>query len=432
MPAVSIVIPVYNTQESALRRCLDSVLNQEYKDLELIAVDDGSTKNNAAEVLDEYAAKDERVKVIHKKNGGVSSARNAAFAVMSGTYVQFMDSDDWIPDDSTKNLVRTAEEKNADLVVADFYRVVGNNLSAKGSIRDNGVLTLQEYAEHMMETPADYYYGVLWNKLYRTEIIKGYSMVMDEDLHWCEDFVFNLEYLLHTERIAPLQIPVYYYVKTEGSLVAQSLNLTNTVQMKMNMFRYYNDFYKNIFDEEKYRSQRLAIAGFLIGAATDDPVIPMLPGTKKVGEESVHADFRSEHENIVTGAYYIGKLHEKYLNSVAMKYELELKDAKVAAALKETEGELTLKELADYTGLSRFTITASLEKMMRRGLITISYEKGICAELSAGAKGFSADLDQALQDIDAVLFAGVTEEEKEMWMKMSGRMMDNLRNALPR
>ncbi|MBR2595193.1 MAG: glycosyltransferase family 2 protein, partial [Solobacterium sp.] len=105
MPKVSVIIPVYNAEKN-IERCADSVLNQEYRDLELIMVDDGS-KDGTAAILDELAARDERVRVIHKPNGGVSETRNRALDMAAGKYVQFLDADDWIPADSTKLLVRT-------------------------------------------------------------------------------------------------------------------------------------------------------------------------------------------------------------------------------------------------------------------------------------------------------------------------------------
>ena len=125
------------------------------------------------------AAADHRVKAIHQENGGVSSARNRALDEASGTYVQFADADDWLPMDATKLLVREMEAQSADLAVGDFYRVVDGNVSEKGSIETSGTLTLQQYADEMMLAPADLYYGVLWNKLYRRDIIERYGIRMN-------------------------------------------------------------------------------------------------------------------------------------------------------------------------------------------------------------------------------------------------------------
>ena len=167
-PMVSVIVPVYNAEQT-LRRCVTSILEQQYTDLELLLVDDGSTDASGA-ICDEFAAQDARVRAIHQPNAGVSAARNHALDQARGVYLQFLDSDDWITPDATRSLVRAAEAHHCDLVIADFYRVVGERLSRKGDIDEDGLLTREEYAAHMMENPADFYYGVLWNKLYRREI----------------------------------------------------------------------------------------------------------------------------------------------------------------------------------------------------------------------------------------------------------------------
>ena len=188
---VSIIVPVYNSAKT-LRRCADSILNQDFTDYELFLVDDGSTDDSGA-ICDEYAALDNRVHVIHKNNSGVSDTRNTALDLAHGKYIQFLDSDDWITPDATKLLVRTAEKNNCDLVIADFYRVNGERVSQKGDIDEDAVLSKEEFSHHMMENPADFYYGVIWNKLYRRDIIEKHELRMNAQINWCEDFMFNLE-----------------------------------------------------------------------------------------------------------------------------------------------------------------------------------------------------------------------------------------------
>ena len=138
-PTVSIIVPVYNAK-NYLQRCIDSILHQEYTDYELFLVDDGST-DGSGDICDAYAAADARITVIHKENTGVSDSRNLAISQARGTYLQFLDSDDWITPDATKLFVRAATEHDCDLVIADFYRVVGERVSHKGDIEDDGVLT---------------------------------------------------------------------------------------------------------------------------------------------------------------------------------------------------------------------------------------------------------------------------------------------------
>ena len=268
-PCVSIIVPVYNA-EASLRRCVESVLNQEFTDFELILANDGS-RDGSGGICDAFAAADSRVRVIHKENTGVSDTRNQAISQARGRYLQFLDSDDWITPNATKLLVRAAESRGCDMVVADFYRVVGERVSHKGDIDEDTVLTREEYAAHMMENPADFYYGVLWNKLYRRELVEAHHLRMDPDISWCEDFMFNLEYIRHAQTFFALQVPVYYYVRTKGSLASQALSISKTVRMKLTVFEYYNQFYKAVLDEEEYEKSRLKVYRFLFDAAQDAP-----------------------------------------------------------------------------------------------------------------------------------------------------------------
>ncbi len=249
-PEVSIIVPVHNVR-ATLPRCINSIIHQEYTDFELLLIDDGSTDDSGA-VCDAFAAQDERIIVIHKENSGVSDTRNLAISKARGTYLQFVDSDDWITPDATKRFVKTAEENHCDLVIADFYRVIGERLSPKGNIDETKPFSREQYAAYMMENPADFYYGVLWNKLFRREIVEKYHLRMDPSVSWCEDFMFNLEYIRHAGVFCAIQIPLYYYVKTKGSLASQGMNLSRAVRMKRAVFDCYNNFYKNIFSEEDY------------------------------------------------------------------------------------------------------------------------------------------------------------------------------------
>ena len=107
LPLISVIIPVYNVQDY-LARCLDSILAQTYQNLEIILVNDGS-KDNSGAICDEYAARDDRVQVIHKENGGLSTARNAGLDLAAGEYLSFIDSDDWIASDAYEHLMNLVE-----------------------------------------------------------------------------------------------------------------------------------------------------------------------------------------------------------------------------------------------------------------------------------------------------------------------------------
>ncbi|MFQ9151370.1 MAG: hypothetical protein ACLR6B_07410 [Blautia sp.] len=139
----------------------------------------------------------------------------------------------------------------------------------------------------MMEKPADFYYGVLWNKLFRRELVEKYHLYMDTGISWCEDFMFNLEYIRQAERFYVLRSPVYYYVKTKGSLASQGMSLSKTIQMKRMVFEYYNSFYKHVLEEEEYEKNRLQVYRFLVDAARDGIVPPVIfPGSVRLGRNS--------------------------------------------------------------------------------------------------------------------------------------------------
>ena len=258
-PLVTIIIPIYNA-EAYLARCVDSVLNQEYKNFELFLVNDGST-DESGKICREYAERDGRIRFIQKENTGVSDSRNVALSMAQGTYIQFLDSDDWIAPEATRLLVQSMEKNQCDMVISDFYRVSGEHMAQKGDINENRVLNRQEFSDHMIEDPADFYYGVLWNKIYRRKIIEDYGIRMDITLNGVKTF-FSIGVYPSRPFFYALQIPIYYYVKRKGSLASQGINIISTIRMKVNVFEYYNEFYKDVYDKESYDTIRFQVYNF--------------------------------------------------------------------------------------------------------------------------------------------------------------------------
>ena len=444
-PSVTIIVPVYNA-EASLRRCVDSILGQEYSDFELILVDDGSRDGSGA-ICDSYELLDARVRVIHKENTGVSDSRNRALDLARGTYLQFLDSDDWITPDATKLLVRAAESHRCDLVIADFYRVVGERVSHKGDIADGGVLDRETFASYMMEKPADYYYGVIWNKLYRRELVERYHLRMNPEIRWCEDFLFNLEYILRAETFYALQTPVYYYVKTKGSLVSQGMSIANTVRMKRMVFAYYNNFYKHVLEPEEYEKKRLQIYRFLIDAAKDGQVLPaVLPGNWKLGEE--RGSFclgAAEREGMLAEEYRSRKLLDHFLEAVALKHKLTLRETRLLLCLSYLREVPDKKELADFAGMTLRGLTGDLQKLSLKGLIRVEEQKSSASKskktapeesgwfrvvLLPEAEPVLSDLAEVQNDYDQVQFAGLSQEEQIQFAVLTEKIKGNIRNAL--
>lgn len=485
-PKVSIIVPVYNA-EKGLARCVNSILNQEFRGFELILMDDGS-RDRSREICDGYARADARVVVVHKENTGVSDTRNQAIARARGTFLQFVDSDDWLTADATKLMVRAAEETGCDLVIADFYRVVGEMVSRKGDIDADQVIGREAFVGFMMENPADYYYGVLWNKLYRREIVKAHGIRMDAKISWCEDFLFNLEYVRYATTFYALRTPVYYYVKTKGSLVNQKISLSRTVEMKLAMFECYNDFFKHVLDEEAYERKRLQVYHFLVDAAKDGFVFPAtIPGTQKLGEERSQAlqEVISE-DGIIVERYRDRKLIERYLESVALKYDMTMaelslllyrKDAGKALEgtnvgeadeLKDAGKALSRKDLAELMHMSRGDLRSALQKLVARGMLEVvdvprmrveatemaemtglfgkrvetrdadadgmtkkkREPRKIRLELLPAADAVLQDIAAAERDYEQAKFRGFTEDEIRQFTALERRVQENEKQIL--
>ena len=467
-PKVSIIVPVYNAEKS-LARCVDSILNQEFRDFELILMDDGS-KDRSGEICDGYARADARVVVVHKENSGVSDTRNQAIARARGTFLQFVDSDDWLTADATKLMVRAAEETGCDMVIADFYRVVGEMVSRKGDIDADQVIGREAFVGFMMENPADYYYGVLWNKLYRRSLVEAHGIRMDAKLSWCEDFLFNLEYVRYATTFYALRTPVYYYVKTKGSLVNQKISFARTVEMKLAMFECYNDFFKHVLDEEAYERKRLQVYHFLVDAAKDGFVFSAtIPGTQKLGEERSQAlqEVISE-DGIIVERYRDRKLIERYLESVALKYDMTMAELSLLLYRKDAGKALSRKDLAELMHMSRGDLRAALQKLVTRGMlevVDVPRKRRDAVEIAEatglfGKRGEAQDADadgmtkkkraprkirlELLPASDAVLqdiaaaerdyeqakFRGFTEDELRQYTALERRVQENEKQIL--
>lgn len=279
-PLISIIVPVYNA-EPYLDNCLDSIAAQTWENLEVWLVDDGSTDASPA-LCDARAAADSRFHVLHQANAGVSAARNAALERATGQYLQFVDGDDRLLSNATEVLVHAALSTGTDLVIARFYRVSGQRQALQGHIRGRRVLTRTEFAEEMVKAPANFYYGVLWNKLYRRSIVEAHQLRCPEELSWCEDFLFNLEYIKYVRLVAAVPEPVCCYIKREDSLVMTQPTLRRTLEMKQKTFSYYKDLYQTL---DLYERQKGRVYRYLISAATDGgslalPELPRLPARK--------------------------------------------------------------------------------------------------------------------------------------------------------
>lgn len=248
--------------------------------------------------------------------------------------------------------------------------------------------------------------------------------------------MFNLEYIRHGKRFFALQVPVYYYVKTEGSLCAQGRSISKTIQMKLTVFEYYNQFYKTVLDEDEYEKRRLKIYRFLIDAAQDGTA-PPLPGTARLGRERVHVSLCAlEGEGLLFDVFRERKLLDHYLESAALKHDISLAEARLALYLSRCDSG-TRAELADFTGLSRSALAMLLKRLAGRELVTVSEsrasrgrEKVAAVTFSASAASLLDDLEAVWRDFETARLAGFSETERAQYDWLSEKIRKNIRNVL--
>lgn len=208
---ISIIVPVYNV-ENKIRRCLDCLVNQSYKNIEIILVNDGSTDDSGA-ICDRYAAGDERVRVIHKKNGGVSSARNRGLDEASGLYIMFVDSDDYIEKNACEVMIDAIEKYGVDLIVAS-YNTVYNGKVMRHICPEKVYSRVSDIKEDFRLIYMDCFLNSPWNKLFKKQFI---TKRFDENMRYFEDYYFVLDYIDNIRSLATTDIPLYYYIEDIGN-----------------------------------------------------------------------------------------------------------------------------------------------------------------------------------------------------------------------
>lgn len=218
MPSkVSIVVPIYKV-EKYLRRCVDSIINQTYRNLEIILVDDGSP-DKCGQIIDEYKEKDSRIISLHKKNGGLSDARNYGMKYVTGEYIFFLDSDDYIKSETIETLINLSLKYQADIVQGGFYYKYENYLlyddryykeDSDPIILDNKELMYELIVNERVKNFA-------WGKLYKTDLIKDLLFekgVLFEDVFWAHNVMSRVKKYVICHK------PLTYYVQREDSIVA--------------------------------------------------------------------------------------------------------------------------------------------------------------------------------------------------------------------
>ena len=239
MPKVSVIIPVYNT-ESYLEKCLDSVINQTYKNLEIICINDCST-DNSLNILKRYAVKDKRIKLIDlPQNEGVSIARNTGLESAEGKFIAFIDPDDWWEYDLVEKALNKIQNENADIVLFCHSEYTNNKIIPKQEklkkIKD--ILKGTNYTKYMLDVSV-----FIWDKIYKKDLIKDAGIRFTEKIHPTEDVLFTLEIFSKNPAIVFLDECLYNYrLNREGSAM-NNYNILVSNQIKAFKIMLNSDFY---------------------------------------------------------------------------------------------------------------------------------------------------------------------------------------------
>ncbi|MGN0485178.1 MAG: glycosyltransferase family 2 protein [Lachnospiraceae bacterium] len=248
-PLISIIVPVYKVPEQYLKKCIESIMEQTLKEIEILLIDDGSPDQCGA-LCDSYAEQDNRIKVIHKKNGGLSSARNAGFQAAAGDWIMFVDGDDWIEPDMCKAMYHLGIEKDVQLVMCGITKDYGHSSTEYKFYLDEKVYTKEEC--RWLQQQLLIYNGniaVAYSKLIRRGFLAAHHILHDEQLRQgAEGLEFNLRLFEQLERACFLNRPFYHYIYNENSISA-SHNEENH-EMVIRCFEQIRDFIETSRNKE--------------------------------------------------------------------------------------------------------------------------------------------------------------------------------------
>lgn len=219
---ISVIMPVYKTEESHLRKAIESVINQSYRKLEIVLVDDGSPDQCGA-ICDTYAETDNRVRVIHKKNGGVSSARNCGLETVTGDYIFFVDSDDTLGESAIEILFSITKTANSDITICSCRHVKENNKGDANCDAEQRCLKTVESSEAVKNLSYNVHVfkelepTAVWGKLYKKSAVQ--NLRFNENMNIGEDFVFNYFANCNSKVVTYCNLKLYNYNFVETSLM---------------------------------------------------------------------------------------------------------------------------------------------------------------------------------------------------------------------
>lgn len=234
---VSVIVPIYNA-ERYLDRCIKSIINQTYKELEIILVNDGSN-DGSLKICKKYQSEDNRIIIVSTVNKGVVNARKMGIACANGKLIGWVDADDWIDPDHFEKMVDAQGRSDADIVCAEHYHEIGNEYSIVRNNFDYGVYTIDKIVDRILWSGKFYEFGIqphLWNKLTKTEILKGNQLEVDNSISAGDDVAVVYPTLLECKKICVSNICSYHYVQYANS-ISKNTNKEEYEKAK-NLFSY--------------------------------------------------------------------------------------------------------------------------------------------------------------------------------------------------
>ena len=241
MPLISVIVPVYNV-EKYLDRCVQSIVEQTYSNLEIILVDDGSPDNCGA-MCDAWAEKDSRIKVIHQKNGGLSAARNVGMAAATGEYLAFVDSDDYIRADMYQSLYDRLFADGSDMAACGVEMVFEDGSTKPLTRTGSCVLTNEEAMEQIITE--NWLKQPVWYKLYKTELVRGLLFPVGK---YHEDVFWSYQAVARARCVSVFDTPCYFYTQRSGSIMGQSYSIKRMdgLEAKQQRLEYLKIYYPTL------------------------------------------------------------------------------------------------------------------------------------------------------------------------------------------
>lgn len=238
---ISVIVPVYNV-EKYLNRCIKSIVNQTYRDLEIIIVNDGST-DHCGEICDKWREKDKRIKVIHKENGGLSDARNTGMKVATGNYIAFVDSDDWIEPLMYETLMKVLIANKSDIVSCGFRKVQKEEPRKESSEHQLIQYDAESALEAMITEKG--MHQVVWNKLYKRELVEE---ILFEKGKYNEDEFWSYQVIGRVKKVTAIKNIYYNYFQRDNSIINEtySLKRLDGLEGKENRQKYIDKYYPGL------------------------------------------------------------------------------------------------------------------------------------------------------------------------------------------